>query len=103
MKTNYVITNFEGHFVSGFRLGAGEPIFRWTEEYPSARAYTLKQAKSIVNEIGQGAKVISLSVERQLLSQADARAKALGISRAELVARGLRTMLARKPRKSQAA
>jgi hypothetical protein len=53
--------------------------------------------------VGQGAKVISLSVERQLLAQADARARALGISRAELVARGLRTVLAKKPHKSKAA
>jgi hypothetical protein len=53
--------------------------------------------------IGQGARVISLSVERQLLKEADARAKALGISRAELVARGLRAVLAKKPRESKAA
>jgi hypothetical protein len=53
--------------------------------------------------VGQGAKVISLSVERQLLKQADARAKALGISRAELVAQGLRAVLAKKPRQSKAA
>jgi hypothetical protein len=53
--------------------------------------------------VGQGAKVISLSVERQLLAQADARAQALGISRAELVARGLRTLLAKRPHKSKAA
>ncbi len=43
--------------------------------------------------IGKGAKVISLSVEQTLLAQADAEAKALGISRAELFARGLRKIL----------
>ena len=53
--------------------------------------------------VGQGAKVISLSVERQLLKEADALAKARGISRAELVARGLRTILAKGRRKSRAA
>src|SRR5512146_1201671 len=39
--------------------------------------------------VGNGVKVISLSVERGLLAEADARAKALGISRAELFARGV--------------
>ena len=53
--------------------------------------------------VGQGVKVISLSVERQLLQEADTQAKARGISRAELFARGLRAMLYRKPRKSKAA
>jgi hypothetical protein len=53
--------------------------------------------------VGKGAKVISLSVERQLLSDADARAKTLGISRAELVARALRSLLSRRPRGSKAA
>ena len=54
-------------------------------------------------QVGNGAKVISLSVERGLLKAADARAKALGISRAELVARGLRAILERKARRSKAA
>ena len=53
--------------------------------------------------IGNGAKVISLTVERSLLKDADARAKALGISRAELVGRALRALLARKNGKSKAA
>ena len=44
--------------------------------------------------IGKGAKIISLTVERDLLRQADARAKSEGVSRAQLFARGLRTLLA---------
>ena len=44
--------------------------------------------------IGRGVKVISLSVERGLLEKADARARVAGISRAELFARGLRSILA---------
>jgi hypothetical protein len=47
--------------------------------------------------IGNGVKVISLSVERGLLAMADAEAKARDISRAEVFARGLREMLC-KPR-----
>ena len=42
---------------------------------------------------GRGAKVISVSVEKDLLKQSDALAKRLGISRAQLVARGLKGML----------
>lgn len=43
---------------------------------------------------GSGATVISVSVERQLLARADLTAKSLGISRSELIARGLRAALA---------
>lgn len=44
--------------------------------------------------VGRGAKVISLSVERGLLDRADAYARRNGISRAQLVARGLEAVLA---------
>ena len=43
---------------------------------------------------GAGAKVISVSVERGLLSKSDALASSLGISRAALIERGLRLVLA---------
>lgn len=42
---------------------------------------------------GAGAKVISVSVERDLLARSDALARDLGISRAALVERGLRAVL----------
>jgi hypothetical protein len=42
---------------------------------------------------GRGVKVISVSVEKDLLKQSNALAKRLGISRAQLVARGLKGML----------
>jgi hypothetical protein len=44
-------------------------------------------------KIGKGAKIISLTVERDLLKQADALAKLEGISRAQIFARGLRSVL----------
>lgn len=43
---------------------------------------------------GAGAKVISVSVERDLLARSDALAKELGVSRASLIERGLRAVLA---------
>jgi hypothetical protein len=43
---------------------------------------------------GAGVKVISVSVERGLLSKSDALASRLGISRAALIDRGLRLVLA---------
>jgi hypothetical protein len=43
---------------------------------------------------GKGAKVISVSVERDLLSRSDALAKNLGLSRAGLIERGLQAVLA---------
>ena len=70
---------------------------------PAQRALWERAKRRGRPTVGQGAKVISLSVERQLLKEADARAKALSISRAELVARGLRAILAKKLRKAKAA
>ena len=43
---------------------------------------------------GKGAKVISVSVERELLSRSDSLAKDLGVSRAGLIERGLKAVLA---------
>lgn len=43
---------------------------------------------------GKGAKVISITVERTLLARSDALAARLGVSRAGLVERGLRAVLA---------
>lgn len=43
---------------------------------------------------GSGATVISVSVERGLLQRADLMAQRLGITRSELIARGLRAALA---------
>lgn len=42
---------------------------------------------------GRGVKVISVSVEKSLLRRCDALAKKMGVTRASLVARGLRKML----------
>lgn len=42
---------------------------------------------------GEGARVISLSVERSLLRRTDARARALGVSRARFVAEALQAAL----------
>lgn len=42
---------------------------------------------------GLGAKTISLTVEKALLARSDASAKKLGISRAELIERGLNAVL----------
>lgn len=42
---------------------------------------------------GQGVKVVSVSIERALLARCDAKAHHLGISRAALIERGLRSIL----------
>ena len=47
---------------------------------------------------GAGAKVISVSVERRLLVRSDALAKNRGITRASLVERGLKAVLAAEGR-----
>ena len=48
---------------------------------------------------GLGAQTISLTVEKGLLARSDAYAKRLGISRAELVQRGLNAILPAQGRK----
>lgn len=54
-------------------------------------------------KVGQGAKVISLSVELGLLKEADAYAKRNGFTRAELVARALRSIVSSRPGDQRAA
>jgi hypothetical protein len=48
--------------------------------------------------LGKGARAISVSVERELLSRSDALAKELGVSRAGLIERGLKAVLAAQGR-----
>jgi hypothetical protein len=43
---------------------------------------------------GKGAKVMSVSVEKELLSRSDTLAKSLGLTRAGLIERGLKAVLA---------
>jgi hypothetical protein len=43
---------------------------------------------------GQGAKQISVTVERSLLARSDALAKNMGVTRAGMIARGLKAVLA---------
>ncbi len=49
---------------------------------------------------GAGVKVISVSVERGLLGRSDQLAKALGLSRAALIERGLKAVLAEVGKKT---
>jgi hypothetical protein len=49
-------------------------------------------------KVGRGVRVISVSVERALLGRSDALAQRLGISRASLVSRGLKAVLAAEGR-----
>jgi hypothetical protein len=48
-------------------------------------------------KVGEGAQVISLSVERRLLRAVDALARQAGISRAAVFARGAKTLLESTP------
>ena len=71
--------------------------------YETARPLTAQQRKLWERakrrgrpKVGHGAKVISLSVERDLLKRADSFAKNHGMSRAKLFACGLRAILPKK-------
>jgi hypothetical protein len=50
-------------------------------------------------KVGKGVKIISVSLEKDLLAKADKLAKQQGISRAKLISRGLETVLAKNGRK----
>ncbi|MCG3125508.1 MAG: hypothetical protein CHACPFDD_00331 [Phycisphaerae bacterium] len=51
--------------------------------------------------VGEGAKVVSVSIERRLLARADRLAKKKRVSRAALISRGLRAVLAAEGRAAQ--
>jgi hypothetical protein len=57
---------------------------------------TFERARRGRPKIGNGVKVISVSVEGSLLKRADARAKAEHMTRARLIAEGLELRLAKK-------
>ncbi len=61
------------------------------------RAWTIARRKPGRPRRGGGVRVISVSVERGLLARSDALARSLGISRAALIERGLRSVLAVNP------
>src|SRR5262245_54316808 len=62
---------------------------------PRARARWRKaRQKPGRPRMGQGAKMISVTVEKGLLAQSDALAKNMGVTRAGLIARGLKAVLA---------
>jgi len=61
---------------------------------PRARArWTRARRKRGRPRVGKGVAVISLSIEKTLLQRADALARRQGVSRAQLVARGLESVL----------
>ena len=70
-----------------------EPLTR-----PAAKRWTRARRKPGRPRRGKGAKVISVSVERELLSRSDRLAKALGVTRAAVVERGLKAVLAAEGR-----
>lgn len=70
------------------RLARSRPLN--AEERRQWRRFKAKMGRP---RVGKGVKTISLTVERELLAQADAYAKRHRISRAKLVAQGLQTIL----------
>jgi len=78
-------------------LDAEDPWDRLARSRPlnvrERRQWRRFKAKMGRPKIGKGAKTISLTVEKELLHQADAYAKRHRISRAKLVAKGLRAVI----------
>lgn len=66
-------------------------------EHPSAEArrrWERARQKPGRPKRGDGARIISVSVEKSLLKQSDSLAKNLGLTRARLIERGLKAVLA---------
>jgi hypothetical protein len=50
-------------------------------------------------KVGRGARAVNVTIERGLLERADERAKAEGVTRAQLIAQGIEAILSRPARK----
>lgn len=71
------------------RLARSKPLTR------EQRADWARRRKKMGRpKIGQGHRIVSVSLEAGLLKEADAYAKRHGLKRAQLVAQGLRTVMA---------
>jgi hypothetical protein len=73
------------------RLARSKPLTR------QQRADWRRRTKMGRPKIGQGHKVVSISLEAGLLKKADAYAKRHGLKRAQLVAQSLRTVIGEGP------
>jgi hypothetical protein len=73
-----------------FSRKEGRPL---TREQRKAWAKFQERRKRGRPKVGQGAKTVSLTIEGGLLKRADAWAKREGMSRAQVVARGLELLL----------
>jgi hypothetical protein len=73
-----------------------EPFAAIRESRPMTSAERARYRKTIKRgrpRIGKGASKVYISMERGLLRKADAYAKTQGISRSELIARGVRSLI----------
>src|SRR5436190_22898705 len=88
------------------QIAAGKPVGNRLAPAEQARidAIAAKARKAGRPVVGQGAERVLISIERGLLTEADAFAKRPGKSRSELIAEGLRRVMKTrapgKPRKS---
>jgi hypothetical protein len=65
-------------------------------DWNAFRAKALKHRRAGRPKIGKGSAVVSLSIEKDLLKQVDAYAKANGLKRSELLIQGLRSVIGRR-------
>ena len=75
-------------FDEDFAFEKGKPL---TEEDRKRHAAARKRGRP---RIGLGAEKVRVTIERGLLRQADAFARSRGLTRSELISRGLRAILA---------
>ncbi len=81
---NAATAEFDREFVAD-TFGALSPAGR--------RAWRKAKRKRGRPRVGAGAERVSVTIERALLKKADREAKGLGVSRAQLIARGLKAVM----------
>ena len=72
-------------------------------EFESFRKEVLKKRKPGRPVVGKGAKLVAVTIEKDLLERADAYAKRHGLKRAQLIAKGLLRVIGRKDKPRDAA
>jgi hypothetical protein len=79
------------------RLAESRPLTaRERKDWNAFRAKALKHRRAGRPKIGKGSAVVSVSIEKGLLKEVDAYAKANGLNRSELFIQGLRSVIGRK-------
>ena len=92
-----VIAEIEAHTPEQRRAKERPLSKKERDRFESIRKEILQKRKAGRPVVGKGAKLVAVTIEKGLLKRADAYAKAHGLKRTELIARGLLHVIGDKP------